>query len=89
MYVTIVLVALIAGATIVACKYLNYGTSIEAAQDAQLHSISVIAATLKERYENADNIEDQSNRYKVVPTEDMLRDSIDEIYRISTMDCEN
>lgn len=86
MYITIVLIALIAGATIVACKYLNYGTSLEAAQDSQLHSISVIAATLKERYENA--YADADKRYEILPTEAMLRDSIDEIYRISTTDYE-
>lgn len=85
MYITIILVALIAGATIVACKYLNYGTSLDAAQDAQLHSISVIAATLKERYENA--YADGDKRYEILPNEDMIRDAIDEIYKISTTDC--
>lgn len=85
MYITIILVALIAGATIVACKYLNYGTSLDAAQNAQLHSISVIAATLKERYENA--YADGDKRYEFLPNEDMIRDAIDEIYKISTTDC--
>lgn len=85
MYITIILVALIAGATTVACRYLNYKTSLDAAQDAQLHSISVIAATLKERYENA--YADGDKRYDILPNEDMIRDAIDEIYKISTTDC--
>lgn len=85
MYITIVLVALIAGATIVACKYLNYGSSREAAQDAQLKSICTIALNLKDRYKRLDNLENQNDRYNIIPTEAMLRDSIDEIYKISTM----
>lgn len=86
MYITIILVALIAGATIAACKYLNCGTSLEAAQDAQLHSISVIVENLKDRYQKADIHIDR--KYEFLPSEDMIRDAINEIYRISIMDCE-
>lgn len=87
MYITIILVALIAGATIVACKYLNYGTSLEAAQDEQLRSIAVIVKTLKDRYEDA--YADGDKRYELLPNEDMIRDAINEVYEISTMDCKN
>ena len=70
--ITIMVLALITGATIVALKYLSADKCIEYYQDSQLHDISVICATIRENTK---------------ATESELIDAINHIYRISVTGC--
>lgn len=83
MYITIMVVALLASMTILGCKYLGNYSEIEAAYDTQLDDISTIAASFKDKI-NYYNTVDGNDKYLYKPTDKEIEDFVNMVHKIST-----
>lgn len=83
LYITIIVCTLLIAITILGWKYLSRDFAIEAAQDTQLDDISIICGKVIDKYNAYDEAED-SIKYKYTISNDQIRDTIEEIYKIST-----
>lgn len=87
-YVTIIVCTLFITITILGWKYLSRDFAIEAAQDTQLNDISVICSKIINKYNASDEAPD-SDKYKYLPSNEQIRDTIESIYSISIRNAYN